>query len=278
MAVQPIRLLLVEDDPGHALLVKEMVRLDPRIEMDHADCLGTALEHLGNEPHDVVLLDLGLPDSVGVDTIRRVLGEYPLMPIVVLSGYDDESTAIEAIKNGAQDYLVKMRTDGELLARTLRHAIERRELLRELELARRAQTEELEQQRFDQLAERPEPPEVDTLELEHPLRQRKASVFQILADRYRELIGLAIEQRTNSIDEDIPSMLNILAADLIGQQADGRDAMDLHRAAMLGLLDADREMRSAYAEEGRFLLLELMGQLVTHYRGLYLGNEGLPRG
>lgn len=277
MAVRPIRLLLVEDDPGHALLVKEMVRLDPRIEMAHADCLGSALEHLGSDPHDVVLLDLGLPDSAGIDTIRRVLDDHPLMPIVVLSGYDDDSTAIEAIKSGAQDYLVKMRTDGELLARTLRHAIERRQLLRELELARRAQTEELEQRRFEQIAERPEPPEVDQQELEQPLRQRKVSVFQLLTDRYRDLIGLAIEQRSTSIDEDIPSQLNVLAADMLGQQADGRDAMDVHRAAMLGLLDADREMRSAYAEEGRFLLLELMGQLVSQYRGLYLGSEGLPR-
>jgi DNA-binding response OmpR family regulator len=75
--------------------------------------------------YDVVVLDLSLPDGFGVDTVARLLAEAPTAPIVVLTGLDDDRSAVDAVRSGAQDYLVKGKFDGPMLARVLRYAIER---------------------------------------------------------------------------------------------------------------------------------------------------------
>jgi PAS domain S-box-containing protein len=87
---------------------------------------------LSSEHFDVVLLDLNLPDSGGLDTVRTFLSKNNVVPVIVLTGLDDETTGLNAIQVGAQDYLVKGRTDGALLARTMRYAIERKKAEEEL--------------------------------------------------------------------------------------------------------------------------------------------------
>ncbi|MBC8264007.1 MAG: PAS domain S-box protein [Anaerolineales bacterium] len=134
-----IRALLIEDNPGDARLIREMLKEAgaAQFELACADRLSTGLERLAERDIDVVLLDLGLPDSQGLDTLGRVLAEPPGAPvIVVLTGLDDEALAIQAVRVGAQDYLVKGQVDGNLLGRAMRYAIERQraeEVLRESE-------------------------------------------------------------------------------------------------------------------------------------------------
>jgi signal transduction histidine kinase len=94
--------------------------------MTHVRRLSEALEYLWEETCDVVLLDLGLPDSHGLDTLVVTRAQAPGVPIVVLTGFQDEALAIEALKGGAQDYLVKGQVDGKLLGRTMRYAIVRK--------------------------------------------------------------------------------------------------------------------------------------------------------
>jgi sigma-B regulation protein RsbU (phosphoserine phosphatase) len=128
----PIRALLVEDNAGDARLIREMLRESragqPVVELTHVDRLAAGLEHLATDEADVVLLDLTLPDSRGFDTFARTHAAAPDVPIVVLSGLDDEDTAVRAVHAGAQDYLVKGRVDGALLVRAMRYAIERQTL------------------------------------------------------------------------------------------------------------------------------------------------------
>jgi two-component system, cell cycle sensor histidine kinase and response regulator CckA len=125
---QPIRVLLVEDNPGDARLILELLREASAYEfdMERVDGLEAALDRLGRAGVDVVLLDLGLPDSQGLETFRRARQGAPDEPIVVISGLNDEEVALEAVRSGAQDYLVKGRIEGDLLARVIRYAIERR--------------------------------------------------------------------------------------------------------------------------------------------------------
>src|SRR5204862_223410 len=113
-ARRPIRVLLVEDNPGDARIIVEMLReVDANLfQLQSVDRLDTALQRLGRATVDVVLLDLGLPDSVGLDTFHRAHREAVEEPIIVISGFDDEDTAVEAVRAGAQDYLVKGRIDG----------------------------------------------------------------------------------------------------------------------------------------------------------------------
>jgi signal transduction histidine kinase/DNA-binding response OmpR family regulator len=119
-----MRVLLVEDNEDDALLIRETLS-ETTIEIERADRLSTALEELAKGGLDAVLLDLSLPDANGLDTIGRVRSQAPGVPIVVLSGLDDEEAAVEAVERGAQDYLIKGQADGHLLARALRYAIQR---------------------------------------------------------------------------------------------------------------------------------------------------------
>jgi PAS domain S-box-containing protein len=121
-----LRVLLVEDEPGDADLVAAMLRelRDNPFTLTRAESVAAAIPALG-ENTDVILLDLGLPDSFGLATLLKIQKAAGSVPIVVLTGHDDEKIALEAMKHGAQDYLIKGQGDGVMLARVLRYAIER---------------------------------------------------------------------------------------------------------------------------------------------------------
>src|SRR4051812_39271861 len=126
MAETQIKILLIEDNPGDARLIRHMLDQDPLCELAWVETLAAGVAHLNAQPTDVVLLDLGLPESSSLETVRRLLAQAPAAPaLVVLSGLNDEDVAIHAVQSGAQDYLVKGRVDSALLLRAIRYAIER---------------------------------------------------------------------------------------------------------------------------------------------------------
>ena len=120
-------LLLIEDNPGDVRLLREMLREEGshKTRLTLVPSLGDAEKHLANHDVDVILLDLGLPDAQGLDAVRRARAAAPRVPLVVLTGRDDESLALQALKEGAQDYLVKGQIETRGLLRALRYAIER---------------------------------------------------------------------------------------------------------------------------------------------------------
>lgn len=149
----PLSVLLIEDNPGDARLIREMLANVPaaRLRLQHADRLAAGLERL--EEADVVLLDLSLPDSHGLETFQRLRDAAPGLPVVVLTGLDDETLAVRAVQEGAQDYLPKGQVDGQLLVRSMRYAIERKRAEEERarllvrEQAARAEAEKLAKER-----------------------------------------------------------------------------------------------------------------------------------
>src|SRR5260370_4645274 len=127
MTRQVIHVLLMEDSPDDALLIGEFLA-DARqavFEVEHFEWLSAALARLAEGGIDVVLLDLQLPDSRGLDTFRAVQNASPAVPVVVLSGFEDETTALTAVQEGAQDYLVKGQVGTAVLERAVRYSIER---------------------------------------------------------------------------------------------------------------------------------------------------------
>jgi PAS domain S-box-containing protein len=129
--METVRLLLVEDNPADALFLKEALEeaKDSEFAICHVETLAEAKERLEKEDFHVLVLDLGLPDSQGIETFLEVKNLAPDSPIVVMSGLDDESLALEAVRGGAQDYLLKGKWDAQLVVRSLQYAIQRHQLL-----------------------------------------------------------------------------------------------------------------------------------------------------
>ncbi len=126
--LQSIKVLLVEDNPADVRLVREMfLDIEAReFVLSCVDSLNAALDELNSQNFDVMLLDLSLPDSLGLNAVNHILNMAPQLPIVILSGIDDAELSLQAVQAGAQDYLVKGQGDGNLLSRALRYAIERK--------------------------------------------------------------------------------------------------------------------------------------------------------
>jgi signal transduction histidine kinase len=134
--------LLIEDNPGDADLVRlRLVESQSDIQVNCVPRLSDALACLDVETPSLVLLDLNLPDSHGAETFHRIMQKAPNVPVVILSGQDDEALAIKAVHQGVQDYLVKGDITSKQLERAMRYAVERQGLLLALEIARKQQLE-----------------------------------------------------------------------------------------------------------------------------------------
>ncbi len=126
---QQIRLLLIEDNPDDATFIEEVLKLQDTyasFDIARVNKLRDGLSCLAKANFDVVLLDLSLPDAASTDSVTRVLAQCPSATIIVLTGLDDRDTALDALKKGAQDYLIKDSISGDLLLRSIRYAVERR--------------------------------------------------------------------------------------------------------------------------------------------------------
>ena len=128
-----ISLLIVEDNPADVLLIKEHLSESPlkRYDMAVAETLDDAVGRLKSNDIDVVLLDLSLPDSSGLDTVRTMITKYPNVVIIVLTGLQDEQVALQAVRYGAQDYIEKKQITSTLLNRSISYSIERKKNLQE---------------------------------------------------------------------------------------------------------------------------------------------------
>jgi signal transduction histidine kinase len=133
-----IKILLIEDNAGDIRLIREMLTEAKYIafDLECVDRLSTGLERNARGDIDIILLDLGLPDSQGLDTFNTINDQTSKVPIIVLTAFEDDAWAIKAVRNGAQDYLVKGKVDSTLLVRTIRYALERKKAEAELQKAR----------------------------------------------------------------------------------------------------------------------------------------------
>ena len=150
LPVPALEVLLVEDTPEDAELTIELLHADPErpVNIALATTVAQALETVPDRTWDVILLDLGLPDSQGLEALEKVLGAAPGAPVVVLTGFRDEAAGLEAVKRGAQDFLAKDRLEKPVLWRSIQYARERYHLQGRLEAQNhilREQKQELEE-------------------------------------------------------------------------------------------------------------------------------------
>jgi CheY-like chemotaxis protein len=148
---RPVKLLLIEDNEGDRYLIKEMLSEEGygAFDLACASSLREGLEYLENGDFEGILLDLFLPDSSGIETVVRVKAQAPEVPVVVLTSLDDEIVALQAVKEGAHDFLFKGLIDHNLLVRSVLYALERKraedaqQKARELEACIQERTVEL---------------------------------------------------------------------------------------------------------------------------------------
>ncbi|NMG07376.1 hybrid sensor histidine kinase/response regulator [Brasilonema sp. UFV-L1] len=134
MSYSSVKILLIEDNLAEARLLQEFLKQakSHKFNVVHVKRLGEALKELSRGIYDVILLDLTLPDSQGLASLTPLMSHAPRVPIVVLTNTNDDDLALEAVRRGAQDYLVKRQVNSDLLIRSLRYAIERKQVVETL--------------------------------------------------------------------------------------------------------------------------------------------------
>jgi len=198
----PLKILLVEDNPADADLIGEILDEADEIQWSlvHVEKLKEALTCLRENHFDVVLLDLSLPDKQGLGTVAQTYQAAPDLPIVVLTGLNDKVIALEALREGAQDYLVKGKIDSNLLVRAIRHAIERAHTLKRL----RHSEEQL--QRLNEELERRVEEQTDELRQKNQYLQCEIAERQRLEEELRN--ALAKEKELGEFKSNIISVVS----------------------------------------------------------------------
>lgn len=270
-----LSVLLVEDNPGDAHLIRHMLVQHPqgRFVLAHEETLSASLKRLLDGGIDVVLLDLSLPDCEGLDTFLKTHACAPATPVVVLTGTDNEDLATQAMREGAQDYLLKGQVDSHLLTRSIRYAVERQHLLTALEKERQEKQQEKEMHFFERLSALRQ----SVVTSRHfgiaPLRENVPETFQQLVQRYGNLMDWALEQRSFKVDRKISEELRAMAEQLGFLKAGPRDVVEIHSTSLKNkTTGAVPQKAQAYVEEARLMILELMGYLAAHYRTHALGK------
>jgi CheY-like chemotaxis protein len=254
-------LLLVEDNPADAELVMDMLQSDlGNYNVFHVSRLSEAKEMLETRQVDVVLLDLRLPDASGVDSVRSILTVAQEMPVVVLTGLEDEQLALRCIDAGAQDYLNKDELKPKLLRRTIGYAITR---------LREAQVRELQTTLSNYRALSSEGRRTSVtaaLSGVGPIQDRQRDAYDALLSDYQDLFDAYIEQL--GYKREKPTQLMAHLATRVGDLGGGpRDLLDIHVAALETAIQGMTVERTRYfVVEGRLLALEMMGLLVDYYR------------
>jgi DNA-binding NarL/FixJ family response regulator len=276
-----INVLLAEDDPTDAMLLKESLAyvggIDFRIE--HVDCLAACLEAVRRSTFDAVLIDLGLPDSSGLETFRTLRDEAPGAVILVLSGLEDEETAIKAVQMGAEDYLMKSQVRTSLLGRMIRYAIERHGLKKQLEDKRTREAQALELRSMDGLSVPPGTNMTAGLYGGGSLRENMSDAFDSLARQYAQILDTSLELRTYKSERSLSDDLRELGNELGLLRAAPRDLVEIHSTVIRDKIRGTSVRKSeALLEEGRLAVLETMGYLAGFYRSFYTATarKGTP--
>ena len=265
MLSYPCRVLLVEDKSEDIQTVQTMLGdfksafFVRGFELTSAKTLTEAKRILSESDFDVVLLDLMLPDSRNMDSLKTLQAKSADVPIVVQTALEDEVVAVKALELGACGYLPKVASDRNLLLYAIRAAIERKRQLALIDPSQQQQELDV----LDRLMN-----DGSDFHGDDSLKTRIPDIFTELQERYLEVLTSFVEQRIYKVESELSSRIKIFVEQLGYLQATPRDLIELHTTSLKQL---SSKKSKAYLIEGRFLLLELIGRLAIYYRRYYVG-------
>ena len=248
MSAKCITVLLIEDNPGDARLIREMLLEDNNIafELIHADQLSNGLEYLKGADIDIILLDLGLPDSQGIDTLHAILSRVHHIPIIIQTGLSDGELAVRAVKTGAQDYLIKGQITSPLLSRSICYAIERKKMEESLRI-----TEE----RFRNLVET-----VSDIIWE----VNEQFIYTYVSPQLVELLGYDVREVIT-----VKSIFDLTLPEVRPGFSEMVDSFAQQRKAFNGI-----EVKKRH-KDGSIMIFEVNGVPFFDSEGTYLGYRGI---
>ncbi len=281
MKEQKLSILLVENDPQDIELIEEYLKKTTEFTpvLHFASKLSEAERQLSAVAVDLILLDAGLPDSQGLESIRELRKKHPGIPVIVLTGLDDEEVGIKAVQKGAQDYLAKGQIDTQILTRSIRYGIERARLVQEIERIRIKKRQNREVDAWQLLAgPRLSPVTAQALRLK-PVCAEYPKLFADLTREFSKLLEKAIEERIYKVEHCICEELRNISEQLGSLKAGPRDVVELHSDSVGSLIDGVTPQKAeAVLEEGRIMLVQLMGYLASYYRNYFIsgGKPEIP--
>jgi DNA-binding NarL/FixJ family response regulator len=255
MTTDDISVLLIEDDPTDAALFKALIGHTATFSQEHANSVASALVLLEHDPVDVVVLDLGLPDSSHDATYPTIRDAAPGVPVIVLTGHDDDEIALKALAQGAQDFLVKNDATEALLAKSIRYALERQ----------RAITRQLSQRNHELEIYESLAPEA-TSRQQSSLADGEPDVFDVAVSVYGGLITLGSSGDYDANEAEVRVQIESLAAQLADHQAVPTDLAAIHTTALAGRQSSLDAIQFRVQEDvARLLLQRFTAALALHY-------------
>lgn len=270
-----LQVLVVEDSQDDTeLLMNELERGGYEVvyeRVETAEALQAALDH---QEWDLVISDYSMPHFSGLDALKLVLESGVDLPFLIISGVIGEEQAVAAMRAGAHDYLIKGRLARltPVVERELREARIRQEQ-RQAEAELKRLREEHERHSLEQISRQPQTAVTAKVFGSRPLQKISEPYFQSLSERYSTLLDMLLEQRAYKVTYSVSDELRTLAEEMGAIRVSPRDVVEIHNATLRHKRrEVTQAKADAYIEEGRLMLLELMGYLVAYYRNYAFGT------
>ncbi|MDH4128401.1 MAG: response regulator [Spirochaetota bacterium] len=265
-----INVLLIDDNPNSTLAIQNLFRelKDENFRLkniENIENIDNVFNLLINNEFDLLLLGISIPSRNTINFIKKLHSQIPNLAIIVLTDFDDKDFALDIVKKGAQDYLPKDKLNSKILSRMIKYSIERKRI--EQEYLRQLERQKEEIHFLEKLYSMPEAYSNKSFYDKEPIRIAMLEIFNELVQHYGDAIDIALERRSYKLDTNISEKLQFIGNQMGFLKATPRDIIELHTIAIKDKIRKVNYAKSkAYIEEGRLMILELMGYLAMYYR------------
>lgn len=256
-----MNVLVIDDEPVACQLIRRLLR-DAGIKaaIEELSTAADAIQVLGDKKYDVALLDYRLPDGTA-SSVLKTLRKYGRLhtPVIVMTAHGALESANESMSEGAQDYLLKEELTSDNLERAIRYSMQRHQLSQELLWSKERERRERELRLLQTTVT-----ESDT----SPSSVRSfPETFERLVEKYKSILHKSLDERAYEAEHETPAMARAFANELGELHAGPKDVIDIHATALKQLVErVNKQKENALTTEGRIVLIQVMGLLVTFYR------------